>query len=232
MLITSAPKSLYISYLKCNFDLVLNNRKNKELISYYKLILFSNRIFSTDWFSRHIPSWLKLFNLHDLTNQNLKLLEIGSWEGMSSVFLLDTLKNSHLTCVDTWGGSDEHTALDFLDKLEERFDHNTKLYSSRLTKIKSSSLEYFYSSNNFKDIYDLIYVDGSHYSDDVIRDLIFAFSLLKPKGFLIIDDYLWKFYKNPYENPAGPINFFLKSKSAYLKIIYVNQQVIVQKISS
>ena len=35
-------------------------------------------------------------------NKKIDALEIGSYEGRSSNFLLKTLENMHLTCVDTF----------------------------------------------------------------------------------------------------------------------------------
>jgi len=96
---------------------------------------------------------------------NLNVLEIGSWEGLSSFFILHKLQNATLTCVDTWGGSDEQNAStkktdEALLKTESNFDNNLKIFSSRLTKIKSTSFEYF-NNYKYKNYYDLIYVDGS-----------------------------------------------------------------------
>ena len=149
---------------------------------------------------------------------------------MSSLFILHTLQEANLTCVDSWSGSDEHQNLSYLDKVEPRFDFNLNKYKSRLLKIKSKSSDFFYRMEKTENYYDLIYIDGSHHSDDVILDALSAFRLLKPNGYLIFDDYLWKFYKNPYENPAVSINFFLKSKSNNIRYLFINQQVIIQKI--
>ena len=39
--------------------------------------------------------------------------------------------------------------------------------------------------------FDLIYIDGSHESADVLSDSLFSYNLLKPGGVLIFDDYEW-----------------------------------------
>jgi predicted O-methyltransferase YrrM len=87
----------------------------------------------------------------------------------------------------------------------------------------------FFSHHQKLNYYDLIYIDGSHYADDVIIDSILAFSLLKKNGILIFDDYLWWYYSNPRKNPSAAINLFLKLKADSLKIIFVGYQIAIQK---
>lgn len=70
--------------------------------------------FTQDWFSVNIPLWTELFG-PIMGQPNLRFLEIGSFQGRSSVWLLQnvlTHPTSRLTCVDTWEGSAEHTDQD------------------------------------------------------------------------------------------------------------------------
>ena len=39
--------------------------------------------------------------------------------------------------------------------------------------------------------YDIIYIDGSHATSDVLEDAVLSYRLLKPGGLLIFDDYHW-----------------------------------------
>jgi hypothetical protein len=80
-------------------------------------------------------------------------------------------------------------------------------------------------------LYDLIYIDGSHFYKDVLNDCINSFKILKLNGYLILDDYFWVFYKNINDNPASAINFFLKNYKSKFKIIHLSDQVILKKIS-
>ncbi len=44
---------------------------------------------STDWFTPNIPYWITTFDALGLSRQgSIKCLEIGSWEGLSTVFFL------------------------------------------------------------------------------------------------------------------------------------------------
>ena len=58
--------------------------------------------------------------------------------------------------------------------------------------------------------FDVIYVDGSHFADDVLTDGINAWRLLKQGGIMIFDDLLWACYPRARANPAWAINLFLK----------------------
>ena len=59
--------------------------------------------FTADGFSSHIPNWERW--LRPLAGQPTQVLEIGSYEGRSAVWLLQeilTHPESRLTCVDIW----------------------------------------------------------------------------------------------------------------------------------
>lgn len=71
----------------------------------------------------------------------LNILEIGSWEGRSALFLATYFPYARLTAVDTWAGSDEHlvSTTANLDDLEARFDHNLSALADRVSKRKGMS---------------------------------------------------------------------------------------------
>jgi hypothetical protein len=190
---------------------------------------------SNDWFSEHIPYWLSVIDEYRLRSVDIKALEIGSWEGLSSYFLLSEMPNAQLTCVDTWEGADEHkdgTVVSdiVLSEIEQTFDNNLSRYSSRLTKYKGTSFSFF-SKNNVRCHYDFIYVDGSHHSDDVLLDAIKSFEMLKVGGIMVFDDYFWRYYPRVIDNPAAAINLFLRAKKDQYKIIRFYYQIIIIKTS-
>ncbi len=191
--------------------------------------------FRNDWFSSKIRYWSYLFdhyNLHGMDEVNI--LEIGSWEGMSALFFLTELPNARLTCVDTWEGSEEHKDgkkphLQKTGKEEKRFDKNIAAHKDRVTKLKCSSLAFF-AEDTPKPSFDLIHVDGSHKADDVMSDALNSFARLKPGGFMIFDDYLWRHFSRSLDNPAAAINCFLKLKKDQLQILIVSRgQLIIRK---
>lgn len=184
---------------------------------------------SINWFSSYIPRWCEIFTRTKIdVAAPKKILEIGSFEGNSSSFILETFQNSTLVCVDTWSGSDEHQSLR-MTGVEENFDFNTAPYVDRLTKFKGTSFQFFNTTGTGKEQFDLIYVDGSHYIDDVLIDAVRCFSLLKIGGVMIFDDYLSVSYHRWDANPALAINTFLRLKKKYLRIVSAYGQLAVMK---
>ncbi|MBL6431537.1 MAG: class I SAM-dependent methyltransferase [Alphaproteobacteria bacterium] len=108
------------------------------------------------------------------------------------------------------------------------FDKNTSAFSGRITKHKGTSLSFYHASDG-RERYDLIYVDGSHRSDDVIVDAVNCFRMLTDGGILIFDDYFWTYYEAELENPASAINAFLRMKRHRLEILSFDYQLIVRK---
>jgi predicted O-methyltransferase YrrM len=188
-----------------------------------------------DWFTESIPGILRAADTAGLRKREaLDFLEIGSWQGVSACFFLQGFDKARLTCVDTWQGSDEHRNGDaappsVLATVEAAFDRNTSAFADRLTKHKGTSLSFFEASDG-RERYDLIYIDGSHRSDDVIVDAVNCFKMLKAGGVLIFDDYFWTYYDPEIDNPAGAINAFLRMKRHRLEILSFDYQLIVRKL--
>lgn len=223
---TQAPWRVYSAYLRGLFGhgARLRYQPAREAFS----ARMSRGQFSNDWFTTRIPYWLEIFARHNLPATVKDALEIGSWEGSSSLFLLENLPNAHLTCVDTWGGADEHKGQDVLNRIEQNFDANLSPHQTRLTKFKGTSLHY-YASAPASGSFDLIYVDGSHHCDEVMLDALKCFDLLKVGGIMIFDDYMWRYYRQDRNNPAIAINYFLRMKRGSYRLVSVYYQLVLVK---
>lgn len=181
-----------------------------------------------DLFSNNVPSWLYIFDKFSLFNKKLKALEIGSYEGRSSFFLLNNLKNAELACVDTFKPFHELQG-DFPEKFNEiyeNFKSNTLEFSERAVTFKQDSKNFFLKN---RDKFDLIYVDGSHEYKDVVYDAQESFANLNQYGIIIFDDFLWE-HKKVTLSPTFAILKFLKKNLKKIKILYLNYQIIIQKI--
>ena len=226
----ASVKILWLYYSSYYVNKSIKKKYSKEIKSYRARM--TDLAISNDWFSDNIPFLLFIFNKYDYRSKRLKALEIGSWEGLSSYFILEKLPYCQLTCVDTWQGSDEQKKVFILNQVskntENNFDRNTKLFNSRLIKYKGTSFS-FYNNNSTSEVYDFIYIDGSHFLDDLLIDAIKCFQALKTGGVMIFDDYLWRYYKKPSDNPAAAINTFLKLKKGQFKIICIYYQVAIIK---
>ena len=180
-------------------------------------------------FTPNINMWLSFFKKRKLLNKNLKYLEIGSFEGRSSVFILENLQNAQCFFVDPFESYEElkrTPGQSNFSKIYNNFLKNIKNFESRTNVYKGTSNSFF---NQNQDKFDLIYVDGSHFGEDVYLDAINSFNALNNKGYIIFDDLFFFLFDTIYENPLGGIFKFLVEYKKQLKITYVSNQLIIQK---
>ena len=214
----------YLKYLLVYFFLFI---KIKNINNNFSKKLVKQRTFTKDWFSRNIYFWLMLFKKNNLLKKKNKVLEIGTYEGFSAVFILHILKNSHLTIVDTFKGGPEQKEVSSFSNLKKIFRNNVKKYKKRIFVYEGSSDSFFQINKNK---FDFIYVDGAHDYKSVLKDSINSFKCLKQNGLLIFDDYFWRFYKDG-KNPISAINYFLKKIEKRYKIEFLTTQLAIKKIS-
>jgi predicted O-methyltransferase YrrM len=131
-----------------------------------------------------------------------RILEIGSFEGASACFLIETLAGLPeltLHCVDTWeGGFEQRADAVDMNSVEARFQHNVRSAIKAAGNKVNLTVHKGYSdlvlaklfSQLGRGYFDFVYVDGSHEAPDVMCDAVLAFRLLKVGGIMAFDDYL------------------------------------------
>ena len=180
--------------------------------------------FTSDWFSHAIPHWDQFLRPLTLRGEPLNILEIGSHEGRSTLWLLDNLCNhqkTRLTCIDPWGKSE----------YERRFDANVAESRNRnkMQKIKGySGVELRRLPIDEFESLDLVYVDGSHEGCDCLRDGVLTFPMLKVGGLMVFDDYLWN-GAHRYHTPKPAIDAFLLLWDFQIDVLHHDYQVIARK---
>ena len=145
-------------------------------------------LFTDDWHSAAAPAMLASCGRRRTGDGGRPaILEIGSWEGRSAAWFLDTFPGGSLTCVDTFEGSaDQGGSLALVD-LRHRFRHNVRPHAARVCVRVGPSRRRLLGL--VAESFDIAYVDGSHEAADVLCDLVMAWALLKPGGVLLCDDY-------------------------------------------
>ncbi|MUL35553.1 class I SAM-dependent methyltransferase [Gloeocapsopsis dulcis] len=193
--------------------------------------------FTQDWFSRNIAVWEQhLFKFANVPDLNM--LEIGSWEGRSTCWLIEnvlTHETASITCIDTFEGSVEHKLWfdnSYITSIEERFDFNINKTGcpEKVKKIVGNSKEVLKTLP--LNYYDLLYIDGSHLACDVLEDAVMSWGLVKVGGTIVFDDYDFTFADNPAQNTKVAIDSFITVFSHKLKIIHQGYQVIIEKIAA
>jgi predicted O-methyltransferase YrrM len=118
----------------------------------------------------------------DIIKPDFTIAEIGSFGGVSSEVL--ALHCQKLYCVDTW---EDWSGDGFIYTAMERFDNMKSLYT-HIDKLHMRGDE---ASKMFPDEhFDLVYIDASHWYDDVINDINTWLPKIKHGGYLTGHDYI------------------------------------------
>jgi predicted O-methyltransferase YrrM len=190
-------------------------------------------MFSSNWFDNLAKHNFENIIKPEFQGKDMKYLEIGCFEGASLHYMFSNVMTNESTA----------TVIDpfiFTNNQYEVFSNNIRNYENRI------QLFIDYSQNALKNLneneYDFIYIDGDHTSGGVLMDAILSFPLLKKRGIIIFDDYLWRYngehtlvdlddenLKHP-NNPFTGINTFLTMNKDKIQILESNWQMIIRKL--
>jgi len=128
------------------------------------------------------------------SSNELKLLEIGSYEGLTACFLADTFlihEKSSLITIDPFL-PDETTKTQMGLETEQMCKNNLSkcLYPEKVKLLKMTSDEFFFNEAKTDNKFDFIYIDGSHEINQWLKDIENSFLFIKNQGIIWIDDYL------------------------------------------
>jgi predicted O-methyltransferase YrrM len=184
--------------------------------------------FTQDWFSRSIPGWQFILSRMAEKTPNLRILEVGVFEGRSTCWLLENFcktPEATIVAIDSFQGGIEHQNME-LGGLRKQFEDNIASVGSpakievraglsldQLCRLVAENTEPF----------DFISVDASHQAADVLGDAVLAFQLLKRGGIIAFDDYIWSPMRpgteNPLLLPKAAIDAFTTIYSQKLRIL-------------
>jgi predicted O-methyltransferase YrrM len=201
-----------------------------ELTARFREEVVARGSFSQDWFTMHIQRWEPF--VRELEGTSARILELGSFEGLSAAFLLWRLPDAHVTCVDTFAGIPEYAAYGIAGpELGAAFDRNVALVDgSRVRKLTGETHRVLPDLVDEQAEFDLVYVDASHRALDVLVDAALMWKLLAPNGIAIFDDYdEVSALPNPNEHPAPAIDAFLRLVAHEAQVLAKEGQLIVRK---
>ena len=168
----------------------------------------------------------RLLNFADQSRVN-NVLEIGCYEGLSSVFLAQNLLNiseSTLTCVDPFLSIDNNDHKQWLTTNEEQnFDYNISncTNSDKITVYKITSDKFFETNTK---TYNFIYIDGCHEPDFITRDMENSFKFLESGGIMWMDD-----FASDSHTTGIAMNAVLDKYSGQFDLIHKDYQLAIRK---
>ncbi len=182
--------------------------------------------FSNKWFLNNFY----IFNYFLPKDKNAKFdyLEIGCFEGLSSLYVLSKYNAVNAFLIDVWDmpNPNSKTLSNNFDKVEKAFDENLSDYT--FTKVKDDSVISMRKLLKEDKSFDFIYIDGSHNGEDILSDAIEAFKILKKDGLIFFDDFLQYDKSRDLQSYEG-IEKFLTLYSNFLKIEYFQNNLVVRK---
>jgi hypothetical protein len=167
-----------------------------------------------------------------------KILEIGTYTGVSLINIVKLIPNSQGYGIDKWinYNNSEHGEKNLLEyieplEIEKSFYKNiaSENLSDRIVGIKGESKDILLKMINNNDSFDFIYVDGSHKALDCYIDLFLSWQLLNKGGILVIDDYFY-FVDSKLESPFEAVNRFLEEKKGEYNVLFSGYRVFLEKL--
>jgi len=203
--------TIFLNNIK-DYTIINNINKAKQYIDTNLLPIIHNygellegNIFMIHHTTEYTDVFLnKTKNISNLVlNKNIKnIMEIGFNSGFSTLLMLLTNPNIHITCFDL--GEHKYT-IPCYEKLKETFGDRINITLGDSTK----------TLQNINEIYDLIHIDGGHSTEVAESDIKNCFRLSKQGTILIMDDYdfphlheLWDNYIIKYNLQKLDINVY------------------------
>lgn len=152
-------------------------------------------------------------------NPDVKVVvELGSWLGSSTRFILDQAPNAKVIAIDHWsdnikdygnGGSTDASSDEGIEKigtLWETFLINCWNYKNRLYPIRAYTQDGLKKLKKYNIVADVVYIDASHSYEDVIADITLSRKLW-PNAQIVGDDYIWDSVKKAAHDYADKNGF-------------------------
>jgi predicted O-methyltransferase YrrM len=173
------------------------------------------------WYMDDFAGWKHLL----ASDQPVRALEIGAFEGVSANLMLDCLfphVESELHVIDPFEPDPTTPQVNagtrgiFLEN-QQRGGHGKRL---RLYEgLSVEVLAWMLSTDGFWESFDFIYIDGSHRGKDVLTDAVMSWNLLKTGGIIAFDDYEWNCGTDPLHRPKAGIDAFSSVFGPHLSLL-------------
>ena len=191
-------------------------------------------------------NFINYFNENN-KNKHPKVLEVGTYAGVSLIHIISLIPNSIGYGLDKWDDYEEEVVInevkikfDVLNNINNNnvkrlFEENVKNFGleNRITGLQGDSTNVLLKFIENKEVFDFMYIDGSHKCIDVYNDCVLAWRILRQGGLMVLDDYhygLSDVNNDPLNYPFVGINHFLEKYKKELKIYSKGYRVFIEKI--
>lgn len=175
-------------------------------------------------------------NLGPYKDQPIRCLQIGAYTGDATEWMLENVlghDEAVLYDVDPWTGSDEpvHHELDWKSVEDTYLERHKGAIASGKLKVCKMTSDEFFSSDEGRQGFHFIYVDGNHEAAQVLKDGLNAIYRVGVGGIVAFDDYLWTLGKGLWADPKPAIDAIWVCHSNKFEIIDRGQQIWLKRTS-
>jgi len=180
------------------------------------------------------------------------IVEIGSWWGKSAFVLLrlaQQYKIGGLLCVDPWSNQHliQNDAKGLVDRIPVSADEALTVFHLNLLPYSNGAINYLrlpsadaaleyqrnrtvttpvFGSTAYSGTIAILHIDGNHSYENAQADVSSWSSLVKPGGWIIIDDYVWPYGDGPQrvgddflrQNPVGIASSFVIGSALFIQL--------------
>jgi len=113
------------------------------------------------------------------------ILEVGSFCGLSTAIL--TEDGAEVTCIDPFLGGEDLPERNTYETFEANLRSLGRFEQTTVLRKKSKDAFPYLDDDRFR----LVFIDGSHEYLNVLFDILEGYRVLKPGGWLVVDDFNW-----------------------------------------
>ena len=162
-----------------------------------------------------------------LNNKKIKIVILGCFEGMSTIFFLNNFNVKKIYCIDIWDVNFYKKSKGKPNLGAEYFFNNNLKYYNNVIKIKSTTQFFFKKKIIFSA--DIVYTDASQYYLDVFNDARNSWNILNKGGYLIFNSLLWRSSKKLRHYTLAGVNMFLNYIRNRYEIISISSNMLILK---
>jgi hypothetical protein len=196
----------------------LNNFEEKKFI---KFVDIKKLKYSKNWFLANLDVFSNFLKI-----KPKNILEIGTYEGLTGIWMCENFLKSNVYCVDPLvqdlSTSKERIEKDQVDNLY----FNLRRYKNKKINFFNGTSDAFFLKNQIK--FDIIYIDGLHTFEACTKDMLNSFQNLNLNGYLLVDDLRCDNYPIKLNIINAVINF-INNYNNYIEITFIGWSVIIMK---